>query len=83
MALCGEFAPDVVHSQLELADVVGQMVAMKFHLPHVITFQNTHWWAVRNVASHWRIAYRKYWLRSLMLWLPMLYSIKGLIFQLS
>lgn len=62
-AVCNEFSPDVIHSHLELADVVGQMVATKLCLPHVISFHNTHWWAARNIASYWRIVYRKHWLR--------------------
>jgi len=61
--LCLGFNPHVVHSNLELADVVGQQITLPNKLPHVITFHNLHWWNVRHLPSRWRIAYRKWWLR--------------------
>ena len=62
IALCDQFKPDLIHSHLELADVLGQKVAIKKRIPHVITIHNTHWWNIHNLAALWRTRYRKYWL---------------------
>jgi len=60
--LCDQFKPDLIHSHLELADVIGQKVTMNKRIPHVITIHNTHWWRVGNPAAVWRTSFRRYWL---------------------
>jgi len=61
-AICDQFKPDLIHSHLELADVVGQRVSLKYKIPHVITIHNTHWWKISNLFALWRILYRKHWI---------------------
>lgn len=74
MDFCNTFQPDIIQSHLETADVVGQQVTLKTGTPHIISFRTDHWWSTdmilgrsqwhpRNLASMWRIYYRRYWLR--------------------
>lgn len=72
--ICDEFQPDIVHSHIEVTEVLGQQVTLKKHIPHMITFRTEHWWGLdmilnrslwdfRNLISLWRIYYRKRWLQ--------------------